>query len=157
MCLFLVFQAADVRHDDDDGCDTTVAFHGDNIKGKLEQKSISMTNSRVDLINHQTKEKRQIFEELIYENIYDVVLPNTKWGYHKDPEERRYIAFTMFDAIKMNCAVAIKITNAFELKVYTNGVHKTSKILTELSVDILTNIIKQINESVEKEMETKHL
>lgn len=97
-----------------------------------------------------TEEKRQIFDT-VYDEIYEVVLPNTLWGIHRDPEERQFIAFTMFDGNKMSCSIAVKVTDAFELKVYTNGAEKSTEILKELNIDSLTKLLSQLNENINLE------
>ncbi|XP_050097764.1 uncharacterized protein LOC126578855 [Anopheles aquasalis] len=41
------------------------------------------------------EELSPVFEEL-YDNVYDVELPSSLWGIHRDPK-RKYVAFTRFD------------------------------------------------------------
>lgn len=100
------------------------------------------------------EEKRLIFDA-VYDDIYEVVLPNTLWGIHRDPEDRQYIAFTMFDANKMNSSIAVKITDTFSVKVLANGVERPDETLTELSVDILTKLVNRLNESVAEDADPK--
>lgn len=95
------------------------------------------------------EEKRQIFDA-VYDDIYEVVLPNTLWGIHRDPEERRYIAFTLFDVNDMKCSIAVKITVNFNLKIIVNGDQHTDTTLDELSVDTLTKLLNQLNESPDR-------
>lgn len=59
----------------------------------------------------------------------------------------------MFDANKMNCTIAIRITDTFDLKTYVNGVQRNCETLLELSVGILTKIVNQLNESAQQEIE----
>lgn len=113
-------------------------------KVKSEQNGVKTENRLTD------DEKRQIFDA-VYDDIYEVVLPNTLWGIHRDPEDRQYIAFTMFDAETMNSSIAVKITDTFNLKVFANGVQKTCEILPELSVDILTKLVNQLNDCAEED------
>lgn len=96
------------------------------------------------------EEKRQIFDA-VYDDIYEVVLPNTLWGIHRDPEERQFIAFTLFDASEMKCSIAVKITDTFDLSVHSNGVEKSNDTLNALSVDILSKLLSQLNESTNLE------
>lgn len=113
-------------------------------KVKSEQNGVKSENRLTD------DEKRQIFDA-VYDDIYEVVLPNTLWGIHRDPEDRQYIAFTMFDAETMNSSIAVKITDTFNLKVFANGVQKTCETLPELSVDILTKLVNQLNDCAEED------
>lgn len=98
-------------------------------------------------LENKLEEKRKIFN-MVYDDIPDVELPNTLWGVHRDPEDRRYIAFTMFDAQEMRCSVAVKISDTFELNVFANGVRKPSDTLNELSLDSIAKLLRQFSESV---------
>lgn len=93
--------------------------------------------------------KRQIFDT-VYDDIYEVVLPTTLWGTHRD-EYRQYIAFTMFDPIAMNCLIAVKITDTFNLYVHVNGVQQTNEELYELNVEALTKLLNELNDTSEHE------
>lgn len=112
-----------------------------NTKAKSKQNGVNRLTD---------DEKRQIFDT-VYDDIYEVVLPNTLWGIHRDPEDRQYIAFTMFDADTMNSSIAVKITDTFNLNVFSNGAQKTSETLPELSVDILTKLVNQLNDCAEED------
>lgn len=114
-----------------------------------EQKT--KAKSKQNGVNRLTDDdKRQIFDT-VYDDIYEVVLPNTLWGIHRDPEDRQYIAFTMFNADTMNSSIAVKITDTFNLKVFANGAQKTCETLLELSVDILTKLVNQLNDCAEED------
>lgn len=136
---------------------TIPTFDVENDENQIEQTTaefpISKTNGRVKTRAQNRlsdEEKRQIFDA-VYDDIYEVVLPNTLWGNHRDPEDRQYIAFTLFDANKMNCSIAVKITDNFNLKVYKNGIQTTCETLSELNVDVLTKLVNELNNSAEQE------
>lgn len=129
----------------------------DSVEKKLSQsvthtpKSKAKANGRVKPITKHSlsiEEKHQIFDA-VYDDIYEVILPNTLWGIHRDPEDRQYIAFTLFDAKQMNCSIAVKITDNFELQTYRNGAQESSEILNELNVEVLTKLLNQLNEFAE--------
>lgn len=122
--------------------ETLVAENGDD---PAEQRTIDSVVSSASISDDV---KRQIFDA-VYDDIYEVVLPTTLWGIHRDPEERRYIAFTLFDANDMKCAIAVKITDNFNLKIFLNGVQQTEETLDELSVDTLTKLLNQLNENTD--------
>lgn len=88
--------------------------------------------------------KREVFTE-IYDDVCKVELPNTLWGIHKDPESQ-YIAFTMFDINQMKCSKVLKITDIYKMEIHVNGVEKSCETLNELSVDILTNLLRELDE-----------
>lgn len=47
----------------------------------------------------------------------------------------------------MQCSIAVKITTTFDLNVFVNGVQKSSETLDELSVDVLTKLLNQLNQN----------
>lgn len=129
-------------------CDT-VTFDIETSPSPTRQriKTESKPNG-VKTSNHLSIEKKREIFDAIYDDIYEVVLPNPLWGIHRDPEDRQYIAFTTFNANKMNgCySIAVYIADTFDLKVFANGVQKTTKTLPELSVEIISKLVNQINE-----------
>lgn len=70
-------------------------------------------------------------------------------GIHRDPEDRQYIAFTLFDASNMQCSIAVRITTTFDLNVFVNGVQQSNETLDELSVDVLTKLLNELNQNVD--------
>lgn len=49
----------------------------------------------------------------------------------------------------MNCSIAVKISNDFNVNVFVNGVKQSEDTLDELSVDTLTKLLTQLNESAD--------
>lgn len=102
--------------------------------------------SRIELDEttaHDDK-KREVFTE-IYDDVCKVELPSTLWGIHKDPESQ-FIAFTMFDINQMKCSKVLKITDIYKMEIHVNGVEKSCEILNELSVDILTDLLRELDD-----------
>lgn len=127
----------------------------ENAENKLSpsdaQSPKSKPNGRVKTTAKNSlsdEEKHQIFDA-VYDDIYEVTLPNTLWGIHRDPEDRQFIAFTLFDTSKMNCSIAVKITDNFNLHVYKNGAQETSETLNELNIDVLSKLLNQFNDLTE--------
>lgn len=124
-------------------------LNGPEVKLPLKSpKSPKKTQKNIKVERLSAEEKHQVFET-VYDDIYEVTLPNTLWGIHRDPEDRQYIAFTKFDASEMKSTIAVKITNNFDLKVHVNGAQQTSDTLKSLSVDELTKLLNQLNEAAE--------
>lgn len=118
---------------------------GAEIEDNLAEQRVTSPPISNEMISDEVK--RQTFDA-VYDDIYEVVLPNTLWGIHR-AEERRYIAFTMFNAKDMNCSIAVKISNDFNVNVFVNGVKQSEDKLNELSVDTLTKLLNQLNESAD--------
>lgn len=97
--------------------------------------------------NSDSEAKQQIFET-IYDDIYEVMLPSTLWGLHRDPD-RKYISFTKFNVAQMACTKVLKVTDTFELTVYIQGKNVTSQTLHELNCEILSGVLNDLNESSE--------
>uniref|UniRef100_A0A182M708 THAP-type domain-containing protein n=1 Tax=Anopheles culicifacies TaxID=139723 RepID=A0A182M708_9DIPT len=55
-----------------------------------ENKVVELIETEMDII-----EKESIFEEL-YDNIFEVELPSTLWGVHREPD-RKFVAFSRFE------------------------------------------------------------
>lgn len=126
-------------------CEPIESLGAENGDNPAEQRVTSPLISN-EMIKDEVK--RQTFDA-VYDDIYEVVLPNTLWGIHRDPEERTYIAFTLFNAKDMNCSIAVKISNDFNVNVFVNGVKQSEDTLDELSVDTLTKLLTQLNESAD--------
>uniref|UniRef100_A0A182NM39 THAP-type domain-containing protein n=1 Tax=Anopheles dirus TaxID=7168 RepID=A0A182NM39_9DIPT len=72
-----------------------------------EERAVKPNGEVVVLsIAPDTAERELIFEEL-YDNIFEVELPCTLWGVHRDPD-RKYVAFSRFE---WNGSGAVKLTS----------------------------------------------
>uniref|UniRef100_A0A182J3R2 Uncharacterized protein n=1 Tax=Anopheles atroparvus TaxID=41427 RepID=A0A182J3R2_ANOAO len=77
-----------------------------------EKPSEDEPSFRYDL---EESEKNAIFED-VYENIFEVELPSTLWGVHRDPE-KKYIAFTRFQMLEMpTCTTSTTLVIESSLK-----------------------------------------
>lgn len=97
--------------------------------------------------NDETSEaesKRKIFET-IYDDIYEVVLPSTLWGIHRDPDQK-FIAFTQFDSLKMNCSRALFVSNAFEIRATIGGADVLTETADVLTVQFLSKALSELDE-----------
>lgn len=90
---------------------------------------------------HMTDEKKRKIFDKVYDDINEnEVAQITQWDYETDPK-RQYIKF-MNGANKVQ--IIVKITNTFNLTVQENGVEKTNKTLTKLSVDVITKLLNDL-------------
>lgn len=105
-------------------------------------KSVTPTASPHKL---SADKKCEIFDS-VYDDVYEIVLPSTLWGIHRDPDERQFIAFSKFDASKMSCSRVLIVNNKFEMKFLTDGVQTKASILDEISVEVITNLLNQLDE-----------
>lgn len=90
------------------------------------------------------EESEKIFEG-IYDDIYEVVLPNTLWGLHRDPN-RKFIAFSMFNSETMSATRLLHVSNNLELKTYLYNAMISKDVLKDLSAEILSNILSELDE-----------
>lgn len=113
----------------------------DILEGDFESNSVKK------LKKLSPEEKWQSFD-LVYDDVYEIVLPSTLWGIHRDPINRQYIAFTKFDVNKMTCTKVLNINNEFEMKVLVDGVQKKASSLDVINVDVITSLLNQLDEFI---------
>lgn len=80
----------------------------------------------------------------IYEDIYEVTLPNTLWGIHRDPN-RTFIVFSYFDEKTCSTSKLIRLDNGMNTHIYVRG-KMINKYLANLSIEYLTNLVNQVDE-----------
>lgn len=83
--------------------------------------------------------------ESLYDDIYEVVLPNTLWGIHRDPQ-RRFIAFSEFDAAIMNTAKLLHISDTLEMKAFMYNAEIQMTKRDDLTIEILTEALSELDE-----------
>lgn len=88
--------------------------------------------------------KRQIFEA-IYDDIYEVVLPSTQWGIHRDPDQN-FLAFTQFDFAQMNCVKSLCVSNTFNVQATIHGTSVMNEMADELSVEYLSKTLSALDD-----------
>lgn len=88
--------------------------------------------------------KWKIFET-IYDDIYEVVLPSTLWGIHRDPDQK-FIAFTQFDSVNMNCSRALYVSNEFEIRATIAGADVLNETAKVLSIQFLSKTLSELDE-----------
>lgn len=105
----------------------------------------------IDLIDEQAskeneaEQKRLRFIE-IFENIANIELPCALWGAHIDTQNYHFIAFSKFDSSQMQCTKVLRITDTFLMDVRVDGVSRSTTSLTELSIDIIADAIRSLDE-----------
>lgn len=84
------------------------------------------------------------FEQL-YDDIYEVMLPDTMYGVHRDPE-RTFIVFSLFDAIAMRTSKVLRIDQSGRrARTFIDGVLCTDCRLPELSTDLVTTTLADLD------------
>lgn len=85
--------------------------------------------------------------EHLYDDIYEVMLPDTMYGIHRDPE-RTFIVFSLFDAIAMRSSKVLRIDRSGRrVRTYIDSVLCTDMRLSELSVDLVTEKLADLDAS----------
>lgn len=82
----------------------------------------------------------------IYEDIYEVTLPNTLWGVHRDPN-RMFIVFSYFDAETCSTSKLVHVDSAMNAQIYVRG-KSIKKWLSSssLSIEYLTSLVSEVDE-----------
>lgn len=108
---------------------------------------LTKDNERTDLqpTNHLTYVDANLFDG-IYEDIYEVTLPNTLWGIHRDPN-RAFIVFSYFDGKTCSMSKLIHLDNGININthIYIKG-KLVNKYVANLSIEYLTNLVSQVDE-----------
>lgn len=88
---------------------------------------------------------KAIFES-IFDDVFEVVLPTTLWGIHRDPE-RKFIAFSEFDANSMTTVKLLYVSSTLELKTFLHNVELQKSKRTDLSVETLTTSLNELDDT----------
>lgn len=84
------------------------------------------------------------FFDFIYDDVYEVVLPTTMYGIHRDPD-RKFIVFSLFDAEKMTTIKSLYVNDRLQAKMSIDSVIIETGTFPELTVDVLTNMLAQMD------------
>lgn len=120
------------------------------VKDDQENVDLETEDLADPLKKLSAEEKEQIFDS-VYDDVYEIVLPTTLWGIHRDPN-RKYITFTKFDVDKMACSKILHVNNDFEIKISIDGILKKSADMDIVSVEVLTDLLNELDESSSSEM-----
>ena len=82
--------------------------------------------------------------DFIYDDVYEVVLPSTMWGIHRDPD-RHFIIFSMFNRSTMSASKVLFISSDLCSKIYIHGQNVVSETLSDVTVEILTNMLNELD------------
>lgn len=144
----------------DDLYPVSLELHIEATEGNDDQE-LSNEPSELPAIHSETNEsdddeetaakKRSIFNTL-YEDVFEVELPCTRYGIHRDPE-RTYIAFSLFDPVTMNTAKALHFDERLRTRIVRNGVVVSRDRHKDLTVDTLSEMLADLDSSngVEKD------
>lgn len=110
-----------------------------------EVEEVDIPNPETDMCTENSEEKLTMFETL-YDEAFDVTLPSLLWGIHRDPE-RKFIAFSKFDAAKMTISKLMHISDKFHCTTHVNSERWTSKILNleQLAVEHVSTILDELD------------
>lgn len=119
---------------------------------KEDQENLDLeTENLVDPLKKLSVEEREQIFDSIYDDVYEIVLPTTLWGIHRD-SDRKYITFTKFDIDKMACSKILHVNNEFEIKISIDGVLKKTTDMKIISVQVLTDLLNELDETGSSEL-----
>lgn len=93
-----------------------------NSKKLLDYENSSLLFQPV-LLSEENRVKNLAAFETLYDEAFDVELPNLLWGIHRDPE-KRFIAFTEFNQQHMNMSKVFIVYETLHYEMKTNGITK---------------------------------
>lgn len=82
--------------------------------------------------------------ESLYDEIYEVELPATMYGIHRDPE-RQHIVFTLFDVERMQTTKVLRIDRRHRrLRTFIDGMLFADSRPEELTVELVTSMLADL-------------
>lgn len=85
--------------------------------------------------------------ESLYDDVFEVTLPSTLWGVHREPK-RNFIAFTCFDVQQMQNTKCVVLSSNGCLKIALNGrIISEQSFGHELNPDFMSNVLNQVEET----------
>lgn len=83
--------------------------------------------------------------DCIYDDIYEIVLPDTMYGVHRDPE-REYIVFSRFDIAQMASTKALRIDRGdLRTRSYIDAVECTDRTHAELTLTMVSEMLSVLD------------
>lgn len=112
---------------------------------KIEAEEIQfalMTNESEE----QNEKKFEAFENL-YDEAFDVTLPNTLWGIHRDPE-RKFLIFSSFNGDSMTFDKYLHINSELKCKILRNfETHEEKVEIENCTTDFVSEWLEKIENS----------
>lgn len=130
-------KGVDIDHDIEMADSSAIAEAELNTLPVEEERS-----GKTDAAN--AEERLKMFESL-HDDIYEVILPSTLWGIHRDPDHE-FIAFSMFDAQRMSHTKTVFIDKTLRVQTHVNGSIFLDESFEELNTEIVTRILTEIDE-----------
>lgn len=85
--------------------------------------------------------------DALYDDVFEVELPDTMYGIHRDPE-RTFVVFTRFDAALMRCTRALRVDRrGARSSRYVDGVQRGRRVAhgAQLSVELVTAQLAELD------------
>lgn len=89
--------------------------------------------------------ENQTFDSL-YDDVFEIELPNTLWGLHRDPL-RKFIVFSQFDLAAMASMKCLYVDHECVCRTYVHGKLLADVRLLQIGVDILSELITSLDEA----------
>lgn len=109
-----------------------------------EHLSVLQEDTPDPAIDDSTEEVEDSSFEFIFDDVYEVVLPCTMYGIHRDPA-RKFIVFSRFDVDTMSVTKALYVDHRLQAKIFINNVSILCERLPELTVELLTSMLSQLD------------
>lgn len=103
------------------------------------------TSNPTEKIEVESEEENSDKFESIYEDIFEVMLPSTLWGIHRDPE-RKFIAFSEFDKSSMVTKKLFYLDHKSNYNLIVGNVCITAGYINRLSLDFIEKMLNDFSE-----------
>jgi hypothetical protein len=97
-----------------------------------------------DLQEEENEAELEKFEAL-YDDIFEVVLPSTLWGIHRDPD-KAYIVFSEFNKKCMGTLKTIYIDNKFKYKFFLRSHLVMGNIIEDSSTENVSKMLADFDD-----------
>lgn len=114
----------------------------------VPQSTESVVESPIELNDGPDDEAdidNQTFDSL-YDDVFEIELPNTLWGLHRDPD-RKFIVFSEFDLAAMQSTKYLYVNHRLVCKTYVHGQLIVDEKLEQIGVDVLSELITILDEA----------
>lgn len=92
----------------------------------------------------KTLAKKQSIFNSLYDDVFEVELPCTRYGVHRDPE-RTFIAFSLFDPSSWSAIRVLHIDNRLFTRIVHKGVVTSEVAHEDLTVDTVSEMLNQMD------------
>lgn len=116
-------------------------------KVTVEEPQSQMIDELIVVEDQKNLEKRAEAFENLYDEAFDVTMPNCLWGIHRDPD-RKFLVFSVFNATAMKFDKYLHISDDLRSLISTNEEVRVEKLSIEKAT---TEFVGELLDKIEQE------